>query len=99
MFSLTEEPRRIFLEELAKIPIHYDLMRPGMVMLSADCDCEARLAHARRLQADLAALMLEIMVKVFGLVRRYIMFELEPPVFNMEHYLASQPASSHEFYR
>jgi hypothetical protein len=43
--------------------------------------------------------MAEMMVSIFGDVRRYILFELDPPLFNMEKFMSTQSPLTRPFYK
>lgn len=43
--------------------------------------------------------MLETMTLLLGDVRRHVLFEHTPPIFNMEAFLAGQPEQTWPFYK
>lgn len=88
-----------FKNRCSMIKLDYDLSRIGLSYVDPAHDQAAREQHAEDLQTEIRAIFLSLMLELFGDIRRHIMFDISPPVLNLDKFLASKPAASEPFYR
>eukprot|EP00051_Salpingoeca_urceolata_P007343 m.96802 g.96802 ORF g.96802 m.96802 type:complete len:1549 (+) comp15204_c0_seq2:375-5021(+) len=99
LFAMPEEIESEFVFKCNKLPLHYELSCVGSVSFCPEDDAKARASHEERLQSKISSLFLAMMASLLGDIRRYILFDVSPPVLNLEKFLSSRPEQSHDFYR
>lgn len=58
------------------------------------------LFHAlESLELGLRKLFLQLHIDLIGDYRQYVLFDLQPPVFNVDAFIESKDSDSHEFYK
>ena len=97
--QLPADARASFLRRGRQISWDYELETASSCAFRPEKDNQARLAFNTKLTNDTRELYLQLMVDLFGNVRRHIVFDLRPHVFSMEKFLSEFPQDSHTFYR
>ena len=96
---LPEAPVELFVSSCRTRLVPYERTIIGQAVVEPELDTVARQAHNEQIERDLAAATLELMIALFGQVRAAIVFDLTPPIFNVDAFLSGQKPVHHEFYR
>ena len=88
-----------FTARCGALQLDFELASIGRVYLDPALDAAARERHDEELQTEIRAIFLGLMLALFGDIRRHIMFDISPPVLNLDKFLASKSAESEQFYR
>eukprot|EP00040_Diaphanoeca_grandis_P017546 m.91657 g.91657 ORF g.91657 m.91657 type:complete len:1346 (-) comp26490_c0_seq2:90-4127(-) len=88
-----------FTRRCRALPLDYELYCYGNSTPDLDMDMHSREEHAEKLQTEIRAIFFELMVGLFGDIRRHMMFDMIPAVLNEKKYIASRSPESILFYK
>ena len=91
--------KRLF-DSADKLCWDYDVTIGSSCVHAAAQDSDARAQFYERFHANAREMFLQLMLDLFGDVRRHMLFDLTPPVFSTEKFLSGRPdQSGRDFFR
>lgn len=96
--EVPSEARREFIAAAKRLKLDYSFASHDDPTVDPDNDAASRTAHNELLQDDIRGVFMDLMVSLFGEIRRHMLFEAVPAVFSPDLFLEQQPAQAHAFY-
>lgn len=97
--SLPAASIAMFTDRCLDLPLDYEMWCASSSFPHPETDEGARAFHAEHLQKEIQELGLSLMIDILGDVRRHMLFDVSPPIFDLDKFLAAQPPESRDFFR